>query len=295
MTPLNYRWGHAVNSAALLAEVQHQIHEAERLQFATSDFVNAVEADIIWGEAKQIPVMGHPPATDGDLPLTRFLDAMLELATQVQTSPVGGETPLIVKLDFKSSRAFEASLDVLVGFVKQFPFTNGIFINADILVGPANTNHVAFDAAKFLHQVSELAEHEEGAHRHKLVLSVGWTTANSNEEEIHREYSSAMVDEMLHVLQPYAGRFAVTFPLRATSVRRSWPALRPLLAPSNYGFTLWWAITQMPGSEIDWLYKTLELENHTDDAGNSVRYSGRTFYDIKGFESCLAKHGSLQN
>ncbi|EGZ26945.1 hypothetical protein PHYSODRAFT_257428 [Phytophthora sojae] len=291
MTPLDYSWAHAVNSTALLAAVQRQIHEAASEQFAMPDFVNAVEADIIWGEAKQTPVMGHPPATDGDLTLAQFLDAMLELAATFLRSTAHIETPLIVKLDFKSSRAFEASRGDLAKFVAQFPFIKGIFINADILVGPANTNHVAFDAAKFLEQVSELGELEGGNHRHKLVLSVGWTTANANEEEIHREYSSAMVDEMLRVLQPYGDRFAVTFPLRATSVRKSWPVLRPLLAPSNYGFTLWWAITLMSDDEIEWLYKTLEFDSHSDDAGNSVNYAGRTFYDIKGFESFLAKRG----
>ncbi|KAG6586666.1 uncharacterized protein IUM83_18168 [Phytophthora cinnamomi] len=291
MTPLDYRWAHAVNSADLLGAVQRQIHEAESCQFAAPDFVNAIEADIVWGEAELTPVMGHPPATDGDLTLAQFLDAMLELATKFQRSTAHNETPLIVKLDFKSSHAFEASSGALATFVAQFPFTKGIFINADILAGPANTDYVAFDAPGFLEQVNRLGEMEGGVHRHKLVLSVGWTTANANEEEIHREYSSAMVDVMLRVLQPYGDRFAVTFPLRATSVRKSWPALRPLLTPPNYGFTLWWAITQMSDDEIGWLYTMLELESHTDGAGHSVKYSGRTFYDIKGFDSFLAKRG----
>ncbi|KAE8912352.1 hypothetical protein PF005_g13027 [Phytophthora fragariae] len=294
MTPLDYRWAHAVNSTALLSAVQRQIYKAESQQFATRDFVNAIEADIVWGETKQTPVMGHPPATDGDLTFAQFLDAMLGLGTLFQRLTTHNETPLIVKLDFKSSRAFEASSESLAKFVAQFPFTKGIFINADILAGPVNTNHAAFDAVRFLEQVNELGEQEGGKHRHKAVLSVGWTTANTNEEEIHREYSSAMVDEMLRVLQPYEDRFAVTFPLRATSVRKSWPVLRPLLAPSNYGFTLWWAITQMSDDEVEWLYKTLELDSHLDDAGNSVIYAGRTFYDIKGFDSFLAKRGYSQ-
>ncbi|KAH7474007.1 Protein FAM151A [Phytophthora ramorum] len=294
MTPLEYRWAHAVNSNALLTSVQHQIQEAEKLHFATPDFVNAIEADIVWGEAKQTPVMGHPPATDGDLTIVRFLDAMLELAAKFQSLTTQNETPLIVKLDFKSSRAFEASSEALAEFVVQYPFTRGVFINADILPGPANSNYVAFDATTFLKHVNELGERGGGIHRHKLVLSVGWTTANANEEEIHREYSSAMVNDMLRVLEPYGDTIAVTFPLRATSVRKSWAALRPLLGPQNYGFTLWWAITQISDDELRWLYSTLELESHADGGPASQRtYSGRTFYDIKGFDSFLAKAGTL--
>ncbi|KAL4086187.1 hypothetical protein PRIC1_014318 [Phytophthora ramorum] len=294
MTPLEYRWAHAVNSNALLTSVQHQIQEAEKLHFATLDFVNAIEADIVWGEAKQTPVMGHPPATDGDLTFVHFLDAMLELAAKFQSLTTQNETPLIVKLDFKSSRAFEASSEALAEFVVQYPFTRGVFINADILPGPANSNYVAFDAATFLEHVNELGERGGGIHRHKLVLSVGWTTANANEEEIHREYSSAMVNDMLRVLEPYGDTIAVTFPLRATSVRKSWAALRPLLGPQNYGFTLWWAITQISDDELRWLYSTLELESHADGGSASQRtYSGRTFYDIKGFDSFLAKRGTL--
>ncbi|KAG2781576.1 hypothetical protein JG687_00001657 [Phytophthora cactorum] len=291
MTPLEYRWAHAVNSNALLAAVQCQIQEAKQRHFATSDLVNAIEADIIWSEAKGTPVMGHPPATDGDLTLAHFLDAMLELAAKFQSSMPSNETPLIVKLDFKSSRAFEKSIEELAKFVAQYPFSKGIFINADILPGPANSNLVAFDAATFLKQVNDLGECDSGKHRHKLVLSVGWTTSNANEEEIHREYSSAMVDDMLRVLKPYGDSVTVTFPLRATSVRKSWPALRPLLEPKNFGFTLWWAISQMSDDELEWLFSTLELETHEDGNGGQTTYAGQTFYDIKGFDSFLARRG----
>lgn len=278
MTPLDYRWAHAVNSAALLVDVQQQTQDAEKHAFAAPNFVNAIEADIIWGEAKQTPVMGHPPATDGDLTLSSFLGAMLGLATQFQSQLKTGETPLIVKLDFKSSQAFEASSEMLVKFIASFPYTKGIFINADILAGPANSDYVAFDAAKFLQQVAALAETGGGKHRHKLVLSVGWTTANANEEEIQRAYTPAMVEEMLSVLRPYQDTFAVTFPLRATSVRKSWSALRPLLGPEHYGFTLWWALTQIPEDEIEWLFTTLESE-----------FTARTFYDVRGFDVFLGK------
>ncbi|KAF1784732.1 Protein of unknown function DUF2181 [Phytophthora cactorum] len=256
MTPLEYRWAHAVNSNALLAA-----------------------ADIIWSEAKGTPVMGHPPATDGDLTLAHFLDAMLELAAKFQSSMPSNETPLIVKLDFKSSRAFEKSIEELAKFVAQYPFSKGIFINADILPGPANSN-----------LSMTLASVIAGTPSQTRAFG-GVDDTNANEEEIHREYSSAMVDDMLRVLKPYGDSVTVAFPLRATSVRKSWPALRPLLEPKNFGFTLWWAITQMSDDELEWLFSTLELETHEDGNGGQTTYAGQTFYDIKDFDSFLARRG----
>ncbi|KAG7389410.1 hypothetical protein PHYBOEH_007520 [Phytophthora boehmeriae] len=288
MAPLDYRWAHAVNSIAKLSAVQRQIDEAEKTQFALANFVNAIEADIIWGEAQQTAVMGHPPATDGDLTLSSFLDAMQELSAKILSLWKQTETPLIVKLDFKSSRAFEASSELLTNFIANFPFTKSVFINADILPGPANSDHVAFEAVTFLQQVNALSEQDDGTHRHKLVLSVGWTTANATDEEIHRPYSSEMVKEMLNVLRPFQDNFTVTFPLRATSVRKSWPALCPLLNPPNYGFTLWWAATQIPDDELEWLFNTLEIETYAHEpSGKATTFAGRTFYDILGFDRFL--------
>lgn len=289
MTPLSYRWAHGVNNNPLLLNVQRQIQANEQLNFASPDYVNAIEADIIWSEAQQIPVMGHPPATDGDLTFACFLTAMLDIAALFQSSMPAYQTPFIVKFDFKSSRAFETSLKMLRNFMAHFPFSKGIFVNADILPGPANSNFVAFDAITFLKQVFDLSECEEGKHRHKLVLSVGWTTANTNEEEINREYSSEMIHDMLRLLKPFDKSIAVTFPLRATSLRKSWPALRPLLMPDNYGLTLWWTKTQISEDELEWIYSTLELLKDEDGKNDRPTYAGRTFYDIKGFDKFLAK------
>ncbi|CAH0473672.1 unnamed protein product [Peronospora belbahrii] len=97
--------------------------------------------------------MGHPPATDGDLTLSELLHALLEVAAKFQHPLTKDETPFIVKLDFKSSRAFETSFELLAMFVAKYPYTKGVFINADILPGPENSNSVAFDATTFVKQV----------------------------------------------------------------------------------------------------------------------------------------------
>ncbi|TYZ68691.1 hypothetical protein PybrP1_006624 [[Pythium] brassicae (nom. inval.)] len=341
--------------------------------------VNAIEADVIWSETQQAPVMGHPPQTDGDLSLADFLDEMQALATLLQlalqcdprhqhgasddghgndkdqhrdprtltplvmvmsptrtpqltavarTPQATSPAPLIVKLDFKSMRAFRASYDLLRAFVVAFPFSRGVFVNADILVGPANSSDIAFpDAGAFLELATALGDNgDSGAvvtasHAHKLVLSVGWTTANASEDEWRRAYSHDMVDAMLRALVPYtpsatdewspsatesahtetlsassssassarsrpadadAPLVHVTFPVRATSVRASWDALERLLraSPRTFGFTLWWAKTQLPDEELEWLFSTLE---------SAPAFAARTFYDIRGFESFLQR------
>lgn len=312
MAPLDYRWAHAVNSRALLARVTQQVRQAKALQFATSDFCSAVEADVIWSERQQRAVMGHPPAQDGDVPFEDFLRAMLALADELQEAPEAlhfaeatssgssssaWSAPLIVKCDFKSMQAFVASRELMTRFIRAFPFPRGVFVNADILKGPVDpSDSLAFDAREFLEVASALARVDDGKHRDKVVLSVGWTSRNATDEETRRPYSPEMVDEMLRVLEPFAD-LAVTFPLRATSVRESWAAVRRLLlARSNYSFTLWWALSQMPDEELEWLYHTLELElSAAADVDGKKSLAERTFYDILGFERFLKRREYLKS
>lgn len=299
MRPLDYRWGHAVNSHELLEGVKREIHDGAAAtgppttRATTSPlYVNAVEADVIWSAARQIAVMGHPPQVDGELSLSTFLDEMQALATRLNAHnnaaassvSASDSPPLIVKLDFKSMQAFRASYELLRVFIAAFPFSRGVFINADILVGPANTSDISFpDADEFLRDACALGG---STHTDKIVLSVGWTTSNATEEEFRRGYSHEMITEMLHVLAPYK-HMQVTFPVRATSVRSSWDALQQLLlGPRNFGFTLWWAKTQMSNDELEWLYSTLE-----DQASS---FADRTFYDILGFESFLQRRQQHQ-
>ncbi|KAI9907201.1 hypothetical protein PsorP6_016453 [Peronosclerospora sorghi] len=289
MIPLTYyRWAHAVNSRVLLRTIEAAIQAAATLECTTHECINAIEADVIWSDTKHVAVMGHPPATDSDLRFEDFLRVVFKLATLCLSGTTA--TPLIVKCDFKCPRAFAASVPLLEPFLAQYPFPQSIFLNADILPGPANSNHVAFDATTFVQQVHDLRAYEGGRHGHKLVLSVGWTTANATHKERERAYSPAMVDAMLRVLAPHGHQLSVTFAIRATSVRTSWRALRRLLEAPNHGFTLWWAATEIPDEELEWLYTTLEREGHDGDGTRRPRtYANRTYYDIKGFDRFLEK------
>lgn len=277
MLPLDYRWEHAVNTKELLDKVRKQLHSASVTGFIANDFVNGIEADIIWSESKQLPVMGHPPQEDSELTLSSFLKTMSEWA--ILFVRFGGyssdsvATPIIVKLDFKSMRAFHASLPLLEPFISAFPFIRSIFINADILVGPANTSSILFDPNEFLALASTLAKDSN-----KVVLSVGWTTSNENEEEWTRNYTEAMVSDMIRVLTPYR-QYQITFPLRATNFQGSWDVIKPLLRQPTWGITLWWAKTRLTTSQMEWLYQTLECEE----------FANRTFYDILGFDEFLEK------
>lgn len=73
-----------------------------------------IEADIVSGHLTEarvgppIPIMGHPPATTGDLSLEQFLDTVLQ-----RNANKG------LKLDFKSLEVFQASENILEQFLSK--------------------------------------------------------------------------------------------------------------------------------------------------------------------------------
>jgi hypothetical protein len=75
--------------------------------------------------------MGHPPDIDGDLTLENFLDIIIK---HTKYSPPKNHKK-IIKLDFKSMKAFEASLPIVKSFASVTKYPEGIFLNADILEG----------------------------------------------------------------------------------------------------------------------------------------------------------------
>lgn len=247
--PLSYHWAHAVNSQQILDSV---------LENAS---INAIEADIIFSDVQRVPVMGHPPQTDGELTLQSFLD-------QLASKEFQRSTRTIVKLDFKSNLAFERSLSTVQEYTDVTNFPQGLFLNADILQGPCLSDEDACRAKFRAKAFVNLASSISGA-----VLSVGWTTAADS-----GPYTEHMIEEMLHILEPYPD-VQVSFPIRAPLFRSSWPVLKRLFKNPNFGITLWWSQSMMEHSELSWIYSTLETP------GSNNR--GRTFYDIKGFQAFL--------
>lgn len=273
--PIHHKWHHAVNSQDKLDAVLKATKTATR---KSPYSIDSIEADIIYSHAKQQAVMGHPPASDGDLTLYSFLQQLdqahfqcphfsIEAASQYSTNR-------IVKLDFKCMAAFQASIAHVQSYLKNMPrrFHHLVWVNADILPGPGEDqdNDEAqlkltpkFNAAQFLRAVAtELPG---------TTLSIGWTTALF---DTRAKYTSEMVQEMMVVLKPYK-HLNVTFPIRATSFRNSWDVLQPLYT-NGWTVTLWWSLDVLTRQEVDWIYHALEE--------GKENFRNRTYYDLVGFD-----------
>lgn len=268
--PTQYEWAHAVNSRKLLKDA---VLPAKK--------ITAIEADIIFSQAKQQPVMGHPPAKDSDLTLQEFLDTIVRTKFQ---GAKGSANKNIVKLDFKSEAAFEPSVSLIRDFLaKTGGAPSAVWVNADILAGP-NGSQPLFNASKFIQQALEIGP---------VVLSVGWTTGGSRSESLLQKiqrwakrftnselpsvfstepYTPAMVSEMLALLPPGV---PVTFPIKAPLLASSWAALKPLLDRREHSLTLWYSKSKMDIPSIQEIWSLLES---TEELRN------RTFYDLKGFD-----------
>jgi hypothetical protein len=130
------------------------------------------------------------------------------------------------------------------------PLAVPVFLNADILEGPGG-RPPPFDPAGFLARC--------GLAIPSAILSPGWTTGRA----AGAGYTTIMVDRMKAVCEALEG--PVTFPVRASYLRDSWPALRSLLDRPARTFTVW------NGEEVDAELRAW-LRAETDPE--------RTFYDL---------------
>lgn len=261
--PIQHCWHHAVNSQSKLEHALSSVNEP-------TIKIQSIEADIIFSHSKQQSVMGHPPDTDGDLTLTSFLEQLQ--SSQFQYSS-GKCTQRIVKLDFKCNTSFQSSIPCIQSYLQHLPtrFHHSVWINADILPGPGEDLDDAefqlklkpkFNAHEFLETVTN--------HLTGTTLSIGWTTSLTDKRAV---YTNEMVNGMIQVLKPYS-KLQVTFPVRATSFRNSWNALK-LLYENDWTVTLWWSLDKLESEEMDWIYTTLE-------EGDEL-LKNRTYYDLIGF------------
>lgn len=76
--------------------------------------IDFIEADIVMGtiigsdNKTEMPVMGHPPATESDISLKEFLEKILDF------NNLNSENKKGVKLDFKTIGVFNGSLELLM-------------------------------------------------------------------------------------------------------------------------------------------------------------------------------------
>jgi len=267
---ININWHHAVND-------QSKLNQTIKLLEDDSDTkIQAIEADIIYSSIQKCSVMGHPPSVDGDLTLASFLQQLQNIKFQHRQHSI--HACPILKLDFKSMDALQSSLLDVQEYLSDLPSSlhQRVWINADILAGPGEDMNdkeaqekmqPKFDASEFLSLVSSELQ--------KTVLSIGWTTSLT---DIHAEYTNQMVNDMIECAKPYSD---VTFPVRASSFRKSYGVLERLYQ-KDWTVTLWWSY-ELPKEEFDWIYDTLE--------NGSLR--NRTYYDIMGFHAYLNKENKL--
>ena len=202
---LELSWAHAVNSQLKLKE-------------ALSGKSMMLEADILLCPEDGTPIMAHPPNTDSDLSLTRFLE-----------KTVGSSKGL--KLDFKETAAIEPSLKILTNQItEQHGATIPIWLNADILHGPCHTDcNDPVDPKVFLSLCAKYFP--------SVTLSVGWTTGNHISKE-NGGYDWHLIWPMKELLSNLTQ--PITFPIRANLIGNSIEQLIWLLGLSDeYTLTIW--------------------------------------------------------
>ncbi|XP_071454758.1 protein FAM151B isoform X2 [Hetaerina americana] len=207
-------WAHAVNSMRLL-------------KGALEGNVMMLEADVVLGTlvdspGEILPIMGHPPANTSDISLEQFLDH------------VGEKRSKGIKLDFKTTEAFKASLPVLGKFKDEMVFP--VWLNADILQGPVESQKTPVDADAFLYACRTIFP--------QVTLSVGWTTLYGSDEGYEPPenstpaYSQRHVLDMLDALRMNSVSQPVTFPVRAGLAAASASPMVELLGSEGNGNTL---------------------------------------------------------
>ena len=271
---IDYFWYHAVNDQLKLNNVMKALSgQAKQLQ--------AIEADIIYSESKSQAVMGHPPLTDSDLSLSSLLQQVKHINFQSPGSNLDSSVN-ILKMDFKSMKALKSSMKDIKEYLEGLPpqLHQYVWLNADILPGPGGEEgdkmKPEFDPYEFMDLLTKFSWTKA------TTLSIGWT---SSLHDIHAPYTSEMIDEMLTLLTKYPRRKNITFPIRASSFRGSWTALRRLYdnnvdGDKNWTLTLWWSLTsekyKLTNEEMSWFHSVLEH-------GKQSTLQNRTYYDVVNF------------
>ena len=292
---INYNWHHAVNDQSKLDHALALIQDggsSRSNDSGASDgavMVEAIEADIIYSQAKLQAVMGHPPMLDGELTLVSFLEQISRAnfqprlcggSMQEELPTTTTERP-VLKLDFKSMTALQSSLPHVKNYLTQVPpsIEEKVWINADILPGPGAGEDLAdeeaqkkvqpqFNAKEFLELVTSQLP--------GTTLSIGWVTSLTS---IHAPYTESMVNDMIECCRSYPN---VTFPIRGSCFKQSWGVLQKLYnSNKKWTLTLWWS-KELSTDEFDVIYYTLEQDG---------RYRNRTYYDLSGFHQYLVEQG----
>ncbi|XP_026465316.1 protein FAM151B-like [Ctenocephalides felis] len=237
-------WAHAVNSKTLL---DNALRDKAIMMLEADVIIGTLPEGTLINEkcngcvtsaidnkvTSNLPVMGHPPATNSDLSLEVMLKNVI--AHNREYKPGG---PKGLKLDFKTIEAFEASLPILIQYYPKIEFP--LWLNADILPGPGEDNDkVPVDAHRFLRGASNFPTSK---------LSLGWTTRYGMDYPSVTQsappdlvsYKKQHMTDMLSLLQSYVDNRNVTFPVRAGLAANCSELMLLLLQERpTYTLTIW--------------------------------------------------------
>ncbi|XP_023671674.2 protein FAM151A [Paramormyrops kingsleyae] len=216
-----YQSGDITDKDGLQVTWYHAANKKSEMEEALKSSAMVLEADVnIQGHntanETSIPIMAHPPDVYSDNTLQDWLDRVLQ-------SKKG------VKLDFKSIKAVEPSLQLLRSR-NQTGISRPLWLNADILPGP---NVPAFwpvvNSTRFLELIQMKFP--------EATISPGWAVLYVPIFP-NVTYSRSMVEQMYQAIRNVPQR--VTFPVLAVMVRRAWPHFSWLLSQSpRFSLTLW--------------------------------------------------------
>ncbi|CAB0002753.1 unnamed protein product [Nesidiocoris tenuis] len=164
-----------------------------------------------------LPIMAHPPDNTSDISLEEFLNTALEFH----------DVSKGIKLDFKSTQAFEASIDLLERAFQDRPLYIPIWINADIMGGPGARDRQHVDPNLFLSTCSSKFP--------MATISVGWTTMFGTTDD---RYTPEDIDRMTEILAKNCIIQPVTFAVRAAFAANSRGVLTSLIKGSSDTTTL---------------------------------------------------------
>ncbi|XP_073972737.1 protein FAM151B isoform X2 [Rhodnius prolixus] len=203
---------------------EHAVNSKEKLEKALAGDSLMIEADISLGYVigdvtKELrPIMAHPPANTSDLSLEDFLYIFSKSSARKG-----------IKLDFKSKEAFSHSEFILEASLYNRDVDYPVWLNADIIKGPVNSEVQPVDADYFLSRsVTKFPV---------ATLSVGWTTRFGNGID-KGEYTVGIIEEMTDALNRNLVTSPVTFAVRAAIAAQSYEQLSNLIGSSVPGTTL---------------------------------------------------------
>ncbi|KAL3869513.1 hypothetical protein ACJMK2_042184 [Sinanodonta woodiana] len=212
---LKIRWAHGVNTKQAL---ERALESAE---------INMVEGDVMLkGQGTTIkaliPVMAHPPATDGEMTLEEWLNRVL-------LTPRKG-----FKLDFQTMDSVEVSLQMLHDMKDKIKVP--VWLHADVHQGP-HGGPPNVEAIRFIRTIQRLFP--------DCTISLGWTSGFHTDLS-QSGYTWEMMFDMYYFVNKYSLERKVVFSVRSAFISNSVPQLKWLIDNTGGSILVWHSPENIP-------------------------------------------------